>query len=178
MIPNIYFAQECKFVSNKKIGETQLDNVFYYPIKKMEQTAELFRKSKLDESFQMLYYRNTGVETLTYLELGLDNAIIENSSGFKIDLDKHNLNKIELSNLLNELRFDNKVYEQSCTEGYFPVGNQIIEQVWLKKNGKLSLVYFGAKDPIIGMKEGNNIKGLQKILSIIYYKWHKEWNNK
>ncbi|WP_219011030.1 hypothetical protein, partial [Aquimarina litoralis] len=70
---------------------------------------------------------------------------------------------------------DSKVYEQSCPKDYFLIGGQIIEQIWIKKNEKLSFVYFGTKDPIMQMKDENNIRELKNLLKIIFYKWDDEW---
>lgn len=175
---NLLIAQNCNLSTNKYIGNTLLDSVFNYSDLKMNKIADEFRKTKENINYQLLFYRNNGIETLTYLEVSEENVLVANSRDFRVLIDNYNLKTKTLKMELNKIELDFKVYEQTCPEKYYPIGDNVIEQIWIKKNGKLSYIYFGKNGPLdIVNNDNKNIKELKSIMQIIFFNWRTEWGN-
>ena len=138
----------------------------------MNNIVKKFNNNYTNKEYQLLYYRNSPEVTLTYLEVDSTSALIINNKEFRIKYDTYSLNKRKIENSLEDLKFSSflSTYGQSCSKNHYP--EEIIEFLWIKKEGEIKFVYYGDKESINSMKDSIIIKNLKQILNIIFYKWY------
>lgn len=170
---SIYGQYNCELeINSGKLNPNSIENLFSFSSSEFENIAMKFREKINVDCFQVLYYRNTGKESLSYLYLDKDSLYISNNSGFKMESISQNNYKIKINKELNEL-FSKEIVllTQSCPQNYGPIGNQIIEFIFIKQNNFLFLVYYGDNDSVHGMKQNSTSLKLKKLIDEIYFKW-------
>lgn len=172
-INSIYGQYKCELeINSDKLNHKSIDTVFSFSSSEFENIAKQFREKTNKDCFKVLYYRNTGEESLNYLYLDEDLLKIQNSNGFSVVLGSDSNYKKKLKKELEELLPNSfTLLTQSCPKNYSPIGSQIIEHIWIKKNNMVFIVYMGRKDSIHSMKQNSLSLKLRNLIDEIYYKW-------
>lgn len=168
-----YGQDKCDLIIKNDIEKKFIsDSLLMFKNEEMNMVVGKFNNSLTDKKYQVLYYRNSPDVTLTYLEIDSADAVIINNKGFRIKYDNYNINKLKIENSLADLKLSSSssTYEQSCPRNHYP--EEIIELLWIKKEGEIKFVYHGDKESVNSMKDSVVVKNLKQILNIIFYKWY------